>query len=138
MLAWYIDNEKEFQKFQKAVLNEEEMKDTVDMTDDDNPDEEVVNESGKVDFNTVSIVLRDDNGSYLIGARKDGNGRAALAFPSKQIVSSIDETLAELMEEIGIAEYDSEFMYDFTYGDSTGKSLLRIVCSELQMLTRQL
>lgn len=131
LLAWYIDNEKEFQKFQKAVLNEEEMKDTVDMTDDDNPDEEVVNESGKVDFNTVSIVLRDDNGSYLIGARKDGNGRAALAFPSKQIVSSIDETLAELMEEIGIAEYDSEFMYDFTYGDSTGKkfatdSLFRI------------
>ena len=131
LLAWYIDNEKEFQKFQKAVLNEEEMKDTVDMTDDDNPDEEVVNESGKVDFNTVSIVLRDDNGSYLIGARKDGNGRAALAFPSKQIVSSIDETLAKLMEEIGIAEYDSEFMYDFTYGDSTGKkfatdSLFRI------------
>ena len=120
-LRWYIEDEKQFKQFQKAVLNEEEMKDTVDMADDDNPDEKVVNESGAVDFKTVSIILRDNKGNYLIGARKDSNGKAALAFPSRIIKSSLDETLAELMEEIGVTEYDSEFIYDFTYGDSTGK-----------------
>lgn len=128
LLAWYIENEREYQKFMKAVLKEsfeEDDNETVDMSDEDNPDEEPINE-GATEFRTVSLILHSENNNkqFFVWNVRSSEGTDVIEFPFAVIGKGLTEedevnAVARLLN-IEISPKNYTRLYDFTYGNSDG------------------